>query len=223
MRPDGKVVYVTCEGDNSVVAVDTTTLKEIARSQDRRAAARRRVHARRRPRVRHRREQRRRHGVRRQDAQGVRDDRPAAPRRRARSAAADGRGDVTGRPDALRLQRPRQVDLRDRRRALKVTRTFDDIGARPWGIGISPDGKMLYTANGSSGDVSVVDAATGQVVRRIATGGSPWGYQSVPRIVQLQFVSSLPSVCSSVLSSTTNRKPSNCNYYATCSAAARCG
>ena len=57
----------------------------------------------------------------------------------------------------------------------KVTRTIDDIGARPWGIGISPDGKMLYTANGSSGDVSVVDAATGNVVTRIATGGSPWG------------------------------------------------
>jgi YVTN family beta-propeller protein len=57
----------------------------------------------------------------------------------------------------------------------QVTRTFDDIGARPWGIGISADGTRLYTANGSSGDVSVVDASTGKVVSRIAVGGSPWG------------------------------------------------
>jgi len=44
----------------------------------------------------------------------------------------------------------------------KVTRTFDDIGNRPWGIGISADGKQLYTANGSSNDVSVVDTETGK-------------------------------------------------------------
>jgi YVTN family beta-propeller protein len=56
-----------------------------------------------------------------------------------------------------------------------VTHTFDDVGARPWGIGISADGTMLYTANGSSGDVSVVEASTGRVVHRIAVGGSPWG------------------------------------------------
>jgi YVTN family beta-propeller protein len=61
-----------------------------------------------------------------------------------------------------------------------VTKTYDDIGARPWGIGISADGKLLYTANGSSGDVSVVDAETGKVIRKIATGGGPWGI-SVPR------------------------------------------
>jgi YVTN family beta-propeller protein len=57
----------------------------------------------------------------------------------------------------------------------KVTRTFDDIGTRPWGIGISADGKELYTANGSSNDVSVVDTESGKVVRKIAAGGSPWG------------------------------------------------
>jgi YVTN family beta-propeller protein len=57
----------------------------------------------------------------------------------------------------------------------QVTRTFSDVGARPWGIGVSPDGDTVYTANGPSGDVSVVDAATGRVIRRITLGGSPWG------------------------------------------------
>jgi YVTN family beta-propeller protein len=50
------------------------------------------------------------------------------------------------------------------------------VGARPWGIGISGDGKKLFTANGpNSADVAIVDVATGQVEKRIATGGSPWG------------------------------------------------
>ena len=60
-----------------------------------------------------------------------------------------------------------------RRRAL--ARTIEDVGDRPWGIDVSADGKKIYTANGPSADVSVVDLATGTVERRIATGGSPWG------------------------------------------------
>jgi YVTN family beta-propeller protein len=56
-----------------------------------------------------------------------------------------------------------------------VTRTFEDVGARPWGIGVSADGRTLYTANGPSGDVSFIDVATGQVTRKVQIGGSPWG------------------------------------------------
>ena len=44
-----------------------------------------------------------------------------------------------------------------------------------WGIALSADGRKLYTANGGSGDVSVVDIETGKVEKRITTGGSPWG------------------------------------------------
>jgi YVTN family beta-propeller protein len=33
----------------------------------------------------------------------------------------------------------------------------------------------VYTANGPSGDVSIVDIASGKVEARIKTGGSPWG------------------------------------------------
>ena len=55
------------------------------------------------------------------------------------------------------------------------------VGARPWGIAISPDGKTLYSANGPSNDVSVVDLETEKEVARIKAGGSPWGVVIVPR------------------------------------------
>lgn len=50
-----------------------------------------------------------------------------------------------------------------------------EIGARPWGIAIGPDGRRLYTANGPWGDVSFIDMAAGRVERRVTIGGSPWG------------------------------------------------
>jgi len=46
---------------------------------------------------------------------------------------------------------------------------------RPWGIGLSPDAKSLYTANGPSNDVSVIDIASRQVVKKVAFGHGPWG------------------------------------------------
>lgn len=51
-----------------------------------------------------------------------------------------------------------------------------DVGSRPWGIALGPDGKQLWTANGPPGnDVSVVDVATDSVVKRIPVGEAPWG------------------------------------------------
>jgi len=49
------------------------------------------------------------------------------------------------------------------------------VGARPWGIALSHDGRRLYTANGPSNDVSIIDTATLQVVKNVAVGKSPWG------------------------------------------------
>jgi YVTN family beta-propeller protein len=49
------------------------------------------------------------------------------------------------------------------------------VGARPWGIALSPDGQRLYTANGSSNDVSVVDTSSLRVVKKIPVGQGPWG------------------------------------------------
>lgn len=59
--------------------------------------------------------------------------------------------------------------------APRVQSTIADVGIRPWGIGVTRRGDKLYTANGPSGEVSVIDTAKGSVLRRIAVGGSPWG------------------------------------------------
>jgi YVTN family beta-propeller protein len=49
------------------------------------------------------------------------------------------------------------------------------VGQRPWGIALTPDGRKLYTANGLSDDVSVVDTATNKVIATIKAGDGPWG------------------------------------------------
>jgi YVTN family beta-propeller protein len=45
---------------------------------------------------------------------------------------------------------------------------------------LSPDGKFLFSANGPSNDVSVVDLAQGREIARIKAGQSPWGVTIVP-------------------------------------------
>jgi len=39
----------------------------------------------------------------------------------------------------------------------------------------APDGRKLYTANGLSNDVTVVDTVTNKVVATIKAGDGPWG------------------------------------------------
>jgi YVTN family beta-propeller protein len=56
-------------------------------------------------------------------------------------------------------------------------------GQRPWGIIISPDGKFLYSANGPSNDISVIDLETEKELQRIKAGTSPWGILLVPNLV----------------------------------------
>jgi YVTN family beta-propeller protein len=55
------------------------------------------------------------------------------------------------------------------------------VGKRPWGIALTPDGKKLYSANGPSNDVSVVDLETLTVTKTIPAGGVPWGVAIGPR------------------------------------------
>jgi YVTN family beta-propeller protein len=54
------------------------------------------------------------------------------------------------------------------------------VGTRPWGITISPDGKYLFSANGPSDDVSVVDLETDKEIARVKSPGGPWGVVAVP-------------------------------------------
>ncbi len=49
------------------------------------------------------------------------------------------------------------------------------VGGRPWGIGLSPDDKLLFTANGAADDVAVVDRATLTVIAHVPVGRRPWG------------------------------------------------
>ena len=49
------------------------------------------------------------------------------------------------------------------------------MGKRPWGIALTPDGRKLYSANGPSNDVSVVDTDRLTVLKKIPVGKIPWG------------------------------------------------
>ena len=49
------------------------------------------------------------------------------------------------------------------------------VGTRPWGIALSADGRYLYTANGPSNDMSIVDTQSLTTIKRVAVGRSPWG------------------------------------------------
>lgn len=66
----------------------------------------------------------------------------------------------------------------------RVLRTIDKVGQRPWGVALSRDGQKAYTANGPSGDVSIVDLKSGHVEAKIAVGGSPWGIVSAASMQQ---------------------------------------
>jgi YVTN family beta-propeller protein len=43
----------------------------------------------------------------------------------------------------------------------------------PRGIGVTADGKLLVTANGEEGDVSLIDRVSGEVIKRIPIGKNP--------------------------------------------------
>ena len=61
---------------------------------------------------------------------------------------------------------------------LSVTRTLRGF-SDPERIALSPDGNFLYTANGSSNDVTLVDARTLSVIGKIAVGQRPWDVVTV--------------------------------------------
>ena len=54
------------------------------------------------------------------------------------------------------------------------------VGQRVWNLAFSPDERRLYTTNGNSNDVSVIDLAADRVVKSLGVGRSPWGVVAVP-------------------------------------------
>ena len=60
----------------------------------------------------------------------------------------------------------------------RIVASFE-VGPRPWGIALSPDEKLLFTANGPSNDVSVVDLSTRTVLKKIKVGDRPWGVMTM--------------------------------------------
>lgn len=56
-----------------------------------------------------------------------------------------------------------------------IVRTIAHVGAEPMGIGISADGATLVTANGASGDVSLINRLSGKITRKLNIGKRPWG------------------------------------------------
>ncbi|HEX4599591.1 MAG TPA: beta-propeller fold lactonase family protein [Burkholderiaceae bacterium] len=76
------------------------------------------------------------------------------------AAPAQGVAYVTNQGDGVSV-----IDLA----TLKIARTIQ-VGKDPRGLGITPDGRTLVTANQADEDISVVDAATGKTAHRITVG-----------------------------------------------------
>jgi YVTN family beta-propeller protein len=54
------------------------------------------------------------------------------------------------------------------------------VGERVWNLAFSPDQKRLYTTNGASNDMSIIDLEQHKVTKSIAVGRYPWGVAVKP-------------------------------------------
>jgi YVTN family beta-propeller protein len=50
-----------------------------------------------------------------------------------------------------------------------------------WQLAFTPDEKLLFTTNGTSNDVSVIDVLNAKVVKSVRVGRLPWGVAVSPR------------------------------------------
>jgi PQQ-dependent catabolism-associated beta-propeller protein len=66
------------------------------------------------------------------------------------------------------------IDVANANSAPKLIKEIP-VGTRPWGIALSADGRHLYTANGPSNDMSIVDTQSLTTIKRVEVGRSPWG------------------------------------------------
>ena len=49
------------------------------------------------------------------------------------------------------------------------------VGQRVWQLAFTPDERLLFTTNGVSNDVSVIDVEKRRVTKSIGVGRFPWG------------------------------------------------
>ena len=54
------------------------------------------------------------------------------------------------------------------------------VGQRVWNLAFSPDQKRLYTTNGVSNDISIIDLEEHKVTKSVAVGRYPWGVAVKP-------------------------------------------
>ena len=54
------------------------------------------------------------------------------------------------------------------------------VGQRPWHMELSPDGSKLYTANGLTNDVTIIDVASLRAEKSVNVGRLPWGIAIKP-------------------------------------------
>ena len=73
---------------------------------------------------------------------------------------------------------------------MKITKLFDVKAEGPRGLAVTDDGKQLVVATRENGSVSVIDTATGEVVKQIEVGKNP---EFVRVSGNFAFVSSEPS------------------------------
>ena len=154
-----------------VYVVDARTMKVLAQIPTRQASARDLPLARQSPRLCDRRVRRVAHGVQHRRLQGRQDHPISAIRRSCVPWASPPRtaaGTCTSPPGGSA-------------RCWRSTRESGGSSApskgrrAPLGRGPEPRREKAYTANGPSGDVSIVDLSSGRVEGQIAVGGSPWG------------------------------------------------
>jgi YVTN family beta-propeller protein len=49
------------------------------------------------------------------------------------------------------------------------------VGQHVWHLALTPDDKLLFSTNGVSNDVTVIDGASLKALKSIAVGSYPWG------------------------------------------------
>jgi YVTN family beta-propeller protein len=176
LRPDGRVVYVTSEADSVVTAVDTQSFAVLAN-----------IPTELRPRALVFTPDGRR-GFVSNELSGSLTVFDASENKPVSTIQLDAKKPVTLRPMGMAMSRDGKLVYVSTGRGgavaivnaekMALERVVEGVGARPWGITLGASGDKVFTANGSSDDLAVIDTTSGRVEQRIKIGGLPWGITS---------------------------------------------